>query len=64
MSKKKSIVNEPAEIYEVTPKTETEELHPLLVEVLKKSAKQAEEGKFRTTEEVMKRTREKFPFLK
>lgn len=65
-SKKKNLVNEPAEIYKVTSKNDSvqEELHPVLVALLEKSKQDAKEGKGSTTEEVMKRMKEKFPFLK
>lgn len=38
--------------------------HPLFAKVIEKSKKDALEGKGYTTEEVMKRVREKYPFLK
>ncbi|MDY0090945.1 MAG: hypothetical protein RBR78_11350 [Flavobacteriaceae bacterium] len=65
-SKKKNIVNEPSETYEVTPKNDSvqEELHPVLVALLEKSIQEANEGKLIPHEEVMKRMKEKFPFLK
>lgn len=37
--------------------------HPLFAKVIEKSKKDAGEGKGSTTEEVMKRVREKYPFL-
>jgi hypothetical protein len=37
--------------------------HPLFAKVIEKSKKDAAEGKGSTTEEVMKRVREKYPFL-
>lgn len=40
------------------------EFHPILIQLLEKSIKEAEEGKGSTTEEVIKRVREKYPFLK
>ena len=55
-SKKKNIVEEPAEVYEVT----SEELHPVLIQLLEKGIKEADEGKLIPHEEVMKRFREKF----
>ena len=65
-SKKKNKIEEPTEAYEVTPKDEvtSEELHPVLVQLLEKSIKEIEEGKTSTHEEVMKRFREKFPLQK
>jgi hypothetical protein len=65
-SKKKNKIEEPTEAYEVTPKSEvsSEELHPVLVQLLEKSIKEIEEGKTSTHEEVMKRFREKFPLQK
>ncbi len=65
-SKKKNKIEEPTEAYEVTPKREvtSEELHPVLVQLLEKSIKEIEEGKTSTHEEVMKRFREKFPLQK
>jgi hypothetical protein len=65
-SKKKNKIEEPAEAYEVTPKSEltSENLHPVLVQLLEKSIKEIEEGKTSTHEEVMKRFREKFPLQK
>jgi hypothetical protein len=38
--------------------------HPLFAKVIEKSMKEADEGKGSTTEEVMQRVREKYPFLK
>lgn len=38
--------------------------HPLFAKVVEKAIKEVEEGKGSTTEEVMKRVREKYPFLK
>ncbi|RBA28807.1 hypothetical protein [Flavobacterium tibetense] len=65
-SKKKNKIEEPTEAYEVTPKSEltSENLHPVLVQLLEKSIKEIEEGKTSTHEEVMKRFREKFPLQK
>lgn len=64
--KKKNKIEEPSESYEVTPKSElaSEELHPVLVQLLEKSIKEIEEGKTSKHEEVMKRFREKFPLQK
>ena len=65
-SKKKNRIEEPIEAYEVTPTNEvtSEELHPVLVQLLEKSIKEIEEGKTSSHEEVMKRFREKFPLQK
>lgn len=65
-SKRKNKIEEPTEAYEVTPKmgVTSEELHPVLVQLLEKSIKEIEEGKTSTHEEVMKRFREKFPLQK
>jgi hypothetical protein len=65
-SKKKNIIEGPTEAYEVTPKDEvtSEELHPVLVQLLEKSIKEIEDGKTSSHEEVMKRFREKFPLQK
>ena len=61
-SKKKNIFQEPSEVYEVTPKSDltSEELHPILIQLLEKGIKEADEGKLIPHEEVMKRFREKF----
>lgn len=65
-SKKKNIVNDPAEVYEGTPTNDVnlEELHPVLVQLLEKSINEIKEGKTFTHEEVMRMTKEKYPFLK
>lgn len=65
-SKKKNIVEEPAEVYEVTPKSEvaSEELHPVLIQLIEKSKREIAEGKGIPHEEAMKRIKLKFPFLK
>lgn len=65
-SKRKNIAKEPSEVYEPSSKVEEnqEKLHPLLVKVLEKSAQQAKNGEVYSTEEVMKRAKERFPFLK
>ena len=65
-SKKKNKIEEPAEAYEVTPKSEvsSEELHPVLVQLLEKSKKEIAEGKGIPHEEAMKMIKLKFPFLK
>jgi hypothetical protein len=40
------------------------ELHPILIQLLEKAIIESEEGIGSTTEEVMNRAREKYPFLK
>lgn len=61
-SKKKNIVNDPTEAYEVTQTNEatSEELHPVLIQLIEKSIKQHDEGKGIPHEDVMRRFREKF----
>jgi hypothetical protein len=61
-SKKKNRIEEPTETYEVTPTNEvtSEELHPVLIQLIEKSIKQHDEGKGIPHEEVMRRFREKF----
>jgi len=65
-SKKKNIANEPEEVYDTTPKDKTtfEETHPLLVKVLEKSVQDAKEGKGISHTEMIKRIKQKYPFLK
>lgn len=65
-SKRKNIAKEPSEVYETSQKANVnqEEMHPILVKLLEKSIEQADRGEVLSTEEVMKRAREKFPFLK
>jgi len=65
-SKRKNIAKEPSEVYETSQNAslQSEEMHPILVKLLEKSIAQADKGEFLTTEEVMKRAKEKFPFLK
>ena len=65
-SKKKNRIEEPTEAYEVTPTNEVtyEELHPVLIQLIEKGLKEIEEGKTFTNEEVMRMTKEKYPFLK
>jgi len=65
-SKRKNIAKEPSEVYQTSSKTNvnSEELHPVLVKLLEKSMDQANKGEFLSTEEVMKKAKEKFPFLK
>jgi hypothetical protein len=61
-SKKKNRIEEPTEAYEVTPTNEvtSEELHPVLLQLIEKGLKEIEEGKTFTIEEVMRMTKEKF----
>ena len=61
-SKKKNRIEEPTEAYKVTPTNEvtSEELHPVLIQLIEKSIKQHDEGKGIPHEEVMRRFREKF----
>lgn len=40
------------------------EVHPILKQLLEKAMKESSEDKGSTTEEVMNRVREKYPFLK
>lgn len=65
-SKRKNTAKEPSEVYQTSSKTnvDSEELHPILVKLLEKSMDQANKGEFLSTEEVMKKAKEKFPFLK
>lgn len=65
-SKKKNRIEEPTEAYEVTPTNEvtSEELHPVLIQLIEKGLKEIEEGKTFAHEEVMRMTKEKYPFLK
>jgi hypothetical protein len=58
------IVEEPRIVYNSEKKYANIEDHPLFIKVIEKSIKEAAEGKGSTTEEVMKRVREKYPFLK
>lgn len=64
--KRKNIAKEPSEVYQTSSKTNvnSEELHPVLVKLLEKSMDQANKGELLSTEEVMKKAKEKFPFLK
>jgi predicted transcriptional regulator len=61
-SKKKNRIEEPTETYDVTPTNEvtSEELHPVLIQLIEKGLKEIEEGKTFTNEEVMRMTKEKF----
>ena len=67
MSKKEiNKVEEPSEVYEATPKNDlvSDDLHPVLVQLLEKSIQQANEGILISHEEVIRQTKEKYPFLK
>ena len=55
-------VEEPMVEYNSEKKYATIEEHPLFIKVIEKSMKEADEGKGSTTEEVMQRVREKYPF--
>ena len=59
-----SKVEEPTVAYDSEKTYANIEDHALFVKVIEKSIKEAKEGKGSTTEEVMKRVREKYPFLK
>ena len=63
-SNKKNIAKEPSEVYQTIPDVNAQELHPVLVKLLEKSIQEANEGKLIPHDEVMKRAKEKFPFLK
>lgn len=65
-SKRKNIAKEPSEVYETSQKANVnqEEMHPILAKLLERSIEQADRGEVLSTEEVMKKAREKFPFLK
>ena len=65
-SKKKNTVNEPSEVYETSPSTEanSEELHPILVQLIEKSKKEHEQGLVFSHEEAMSIIKLRFPFLK
>lgn len=63
-SKKKNGVNESSEVYETSTKATTEELHPVLVKLLEKATQEANEGKFISHEEAMRRIKEKIASLK
>ena len=63
-SKKINKVEEPAEVYEVTPKSEVavEELHPVLVQMLEIGLKQIELGQTKPHEQVMVEMKKKYNF--
>lgn len=62
----KNKVEEPNVVYEVPSNNDiaSDDLHPVLLKLLEKSIKQADEGKLIPHDEVMKAMKEKFPFLK
>lgn len=58
-------VGEPVTDYNLGEKSvEQEELHPVLIKLLEKSIKEANEGKLISHEEAMRRIKERYPFLK
>lgn len=59
-----SKVEEPALEYKSQKVYANIEDHPLFTKLIEKSIQEAEEGKLIPHEEVMKRVKEKFPFLK
>ena len=63
-SKKKNTANEPSPVYETTAKERVDELDPILVQLIEKSKKEFEQGKGISTEEVIRQTKLRYPFLK
>lgn len=62
---KTNLANEPVQAYqEKQSYLNEEEFHPVLKQLLEKSLKEADEGMLIPHEEVMRRVREKFSFLK
>lgn len=61
-AKKKNIAKEPTEIYKVTSKNgvTSEELHPVLVQLIEKSKKEHEQGFSFSHEEAMQKIKLKF----
>lgn len=60
-----NIVEESAvEYINENKKFEDIEVHPILMQLLEKAMKESAEDKGSSTEEVMNRVREKYPFLK
>ena len=58
-------VEEPTTDYSLEKiETDDSQLHPVLIQLLQKSIKEADEGKTYTHEEVMRITKKKYPFLK
>ena len=68
MSKKEDKINkvgEPNTAYEINSTSENEtELHPVLVQLLEKSIKDIEKGNGISNEEMQRRIKLKYPFLK
>ncbi len=65
MSKKEiNKVEEPSEVYELTQKNDlvSDDLHPVLIQLLEKGLKQIENGDVRTHEEVMAEMKKKYKF--
>ena len=62
-AKKKNIAKEPTEIYKVTSKNgvTSEELNPILVQLIEKSKKEHEQGLDLSHEEAMQKIKLKFP---
>ena len=63
-SKKKNKIEEPAAAYEVTPKSgvSSEELHPVLVQMLEIGLKQIKLGQTKPHEQVMVEMKKKYNF--
>ena len=63
-SKKKNRIEEPTEAYEITPKDEvtSEELHPVLVQMLEIGLRQIELGQTKPHEQVMAEMKKKYNF--
>ena len=67
IDKKLNIVQEPAIEYKTEEKSSSEfseELHPILVKLIEKSKKNHEEGNVFSHEEVKRKVKLKYPFLK
>jgi hypothetical protein len=65
VNKKMDLVQEPAAIYESEKNSalnESEELHPILKQLILKSKQDAQEGKGISHEEMMRRVKLKYPF--
>ena len=65
MSKKEiNKIEEPSEIYEVTQNNEatSDELHPVLIQLLEIGLKQIENGEVKTHDEVMADMKKKYKF--
>ena len=63
-SKKKNRIEEPTEAYEVTPTNEvtSEELHPVLIQMLEIGLRQIELGQTKPHEQVMAEMKKKYNF--